>query len=115
VIDARNQLDGLVYQTEKTLAEHAAGLDAETKGGVENALAEAKKALETQDAERIRAATDILARASHKVAEAMYAKASQAGGGAGPQGGAQQPGADGGTGDKGKEDVVEAEFEEVKE
>jgi molecular chaperone DnaK len=115
VIDARNQLDGLVYQTEKTLGEHAATLDAATKGAAEQALADAKKALESQDAEQIRAATDTLARASHKVAEAMYAKASQ--GGAGPQGGAT-PGADGAGaagGDKGKEDVVEAEFEEVKE
>ena len=83
---------------------------------VENALADAKKALESQDVPQIRAATDALSRASHKLAEAMYAKASQ--GGAGPQGGAQPEGgagSDGASGDKGKDDVVEAEFEEVKE
>ena len=78
-VEARNQLDGLVYQTEKTLAEHGATLDADDHGSsIESALAEAKKALELQDAEPIRKAADDLGRASHKLAEAMYAKASQA-------------------------------------
>ncbi len=110
LIDARNQLDGLVYQTEKALGEHAATLDAATKGSIESALADAKTALESQDAGRIRSAADALQRASHKLAEAIYAKASQGektdeaprGDGAAPEG-------------KGKDDVVEAEFEEVKE
>jgi molecular chaperone DnaK len=112
--DVRNQLDGLVYQTEKTLAEHGGALDAGAKGGIESALADAKKALEGQDAAQMRSAADTLARASHKLAEAMYAKASQ---------GASQPDGEAGQGDgkpggakgKGKDDVVEAEFEEVKE
>jgi molecular chaperone DnaK len=64
-VDARNQLDGLVYQTEKTLGEHGAALDATAKGEVEQALADAKKALESQDAATIKAAADTLARASH--------------------------------------------------
>jgi len=111
LIDARNQLDGLVYQTERTLAEHGGSLDASAKGAIESALTEAKQALESQDASRIRSAADALARASHKLAEAMYAKASEA---KGPQG--EAPHGDGATGDrKDKEDVVEAEFEEVKE
>src|SRR6516225_7941343 len=59
-VDARNQLDGLVYQTEKTLAEHGASLDATTRASIESALAEAKKALELQDAEPIRKATEEL-------------------------------------------------------
>src|SRR5262249_30152360 len=109
VIDARNQLDGLVYQTEKTLGEHGANLDPETRGGIETALADAKKALEGQDADAIRRAADDLSRASHKLAEAMYAKASKPEGG---DGAGESPGADKG---KGKDDVVEAEFEEVKE
>src|SRR6184192_3465129 len=114
VADARNQLDGLVYQTEKTLAEHGAALDAGAKSAVDGALADAKKALESQDAGRMRSAADALARASHKLAEAMYAKASQARGG-GPESG-QEPRSDGTAGDgKTKEDVVDAEFEEVKE
>jgi molecular chaperone DnaK len=112
LIDARNQLDGLVYQTERTLAEHGASLDASTRGDIESALADAKKALESQDAAQIRSAADALARASHKLAEAMYAKAAKGGG-------AQQeppPASGDGSGDTAKkEDVVEAEFEEVKE
>jgi molecular chaperone DnaK len=116
LIDARNQLDGLVYQTERTLADNAANLDPATKGAIESALADAKKALESQDVSQIRSASDTLARASHKLAEAMYAKAAQGGqgGGAQPGGGAAQDGGTAADG-KGKDDVVEAEFEEVKE
>jgi molecular chaperone DnaK len=107
-IDARNQLDGLIYQTEKTLGEHGASLDDATKSGIESALADAKKALESQDAATINAAAETLARASHKLAEAMYGKATKDGG--------ASPGGDGaGAGPKSKDDVVEAEFEEVKE
>src|SRR5690242_7851948 len=119
LIDARNQLDGLVYQTERTLSEHGASLDATAKGTIDSALTEAKKALEAQDVGQIRGAADALARASHKLAEAMYAKASsQPGSGAGTGGASPGPGADAEQGDgkaKDKEDVVEAEFEEVKE
>jgi molecular chaperone DnaK len=110
-VDARNQLDGLIYQTEKTLGEHGASLDATTKGGIESALADAKKALESTDAATIKAAADTLARASHKLAEAMYSKATKGGEGAGP---ADGDGAAGGAKPK-ADDVVEAEFEEVKE
>jgi molecular chaperone DnaK len=111
-IDARNQLDGLVYQTEKALGEHGASLDATTKGGIESALADAKKALESQDADTIKQAADALARASHKLAESVYSKASKGGDGQATGDGAA-PGGDGGA--KPKDDVVEAEFEEVKE
>jgi len=61
LIDARNQLDGLVYQTERTLAEHGGSLDASTKGNIESALADAKKALESQDVAQMRTAADALA------------------------------------------------------
>jgi molecular chaperone DnaK len=113
VIDARNRLDSVVYQTERTLAEHGASLDATAKGSIETALSDAKKALESQDVDQIRSAADALERASHKLAEAMYAKTAQSG-----QPGGAQPGGDGQAQDgkgKDKEDVVEAEFEEVKE
>jgi molecular chaperone DnaK len=110
-VDARNQLDGLIYQTEKTLGEHGASLDATTKGGIESALADAKKALESSDAATIKAASDALARASHKLAEAMYSKATKGGDGASPGG----DGAAGGGAKPKEDDVVEAEFEEVKE
>jgi molecular chaperone DnaK len=110
LIDARNQLDGLCYQTEKTLGEHKESLDAESRGQVEAALADAKKALESDELTAIRSATDTLSRASHKLAEAMYAKASKGGPEADGHGG-EQPAGDA----KGNDDVVEAEFEEVKD
>jgi len=110
LVDARNRLDGVVYQTEKALGEHGATLDAAARGNIESALADAKKALESQDATRIRDAADALERAAHKLAEAIYAKASQAG-----KGGEAPPGDGAAPEGKGKEDVVEAEFEEVKE
>jgi len=110
LVDVRNRLDGVIYQTEKALGEHGATLDAAARGNIESALADAKKALESQDVTRTRDAADALERAAHKLAEAIYAKASQAGkGGEAPHGDGAAPEG------KGKDDVVEAEFEEVKE
>jgi molecular chaperone DnaK len=111
LIDARNQLDGLAYQTERTLAEHKDSLDPGARGEVETALADAKKALESGDLAAVRAATDTLGRASHKLAETMYAKASKGGADGGGNGAEQAAGNE----NKPKDDVVEAEFEEVKE
>ena len=80
-VDARNQLDGLVYQTEKTLGEHGRDARCRDQGRASRARSRRpKKALEQQDAEPMRkAARTTLTPASHKLAEAMYAKASQPG------------------------------------
>ena len=75
-IEARNQLDGMVYQVEKTLKEHGDKISADDKGQVESALADAKKALEGTDAAAMNSAREKLTQASHKLAEVMY-KASQ--------------------------------------
>ncbi len=112
--EARNQLDSLVYSTEKSLKEYGGDLDAEVKAGIEASLEKAKKALEGEDAAAMRAAAEELNQASHKLAEAMYAKAAQQ---QAQQDPAQQqtppPGADGG---KPKDNnVVDADFEEVKD
>ncbi|MDH3445137.1 MAG: molecular chaperone DnaK, partial [Deltaproteobacteria bacterium] len=78
------------------------------------ALKRAKETLESQDADAMRKVAQELSEASHKLAEAMYAKASQ-------QQAAQQPGAEAqngqaaGGGDKKKDDVVDADFTEVKD
>ena len=116
LIDARNQLDGLIYQTEKTLGDSKDAVDGDTRTEVETALADAKKALAVEDVVAVRSAVDALARASHKMAEVMYAKASQQPGGA-EGGAADAAGANGGPGKPASDDddVVEAEFEEVKE
>jgi molecular chaperone DnaK len=110
--DARNQLDSLVYQTEKSLKEHGAEVDASAKRSIEEALEKAKKELEGQDAAAMRAAYDELTKASHKLAEAMYAKASQrTPPEEGPRAGAA---GDGEARGGGKDDAVDADFEEVK-
>ncbi|AMV70786.1 molecular chaperone DnaK [Desulfuromonas carbonis] len=101
LIEARNQADGLVYTTEKSLDEHADKIDDETRGKIRSALDELKAAMESGDAEAIRSKTEALGQASHKLAEAMYAQAQQAG--------AAPEGAPGG----GDDTVVDAEFEEV--
>jgi len=113
--EAHNQLDSLIYSTEKSLKEHGGDLEAAVRGEIEAALEKAKKAAEGQDAETLRAAAEELTRSSHKLAEAVYAKASKQ---------QQSSAQDSSTGHQGqttdgegrkKEDVVDADFEEVKE
>ncbi|MBL0224006.1 MAG: molecular chaperone DnaK [Geobacteraceae bacterium] len=107
-IEARNHADSMVYSTEKSLKEFGDKIDAVEKGNIENKLAELKKLMEGEDAEAIKKATEELAQSAHKLAEAMYAKAP---GAEGEAGGAEQTGAA-----KPKDDnVVDADFEEVKD
>jgi molecular chaperone DnaK len=108
-IEARNHADSLVYSTEKSLKEFGDKIDAVEKGNIENKLAELKKLMEGEDAEAIKKGSDELAEASHKLAEAVYAKKEGAEGE--PAGGAEQAGAAKPKDDK----VVDADFEEVKE
>jgi molecular chaperone DnaK len=108
LIEARNNLDNLVYQTEKLLGEHKAKLPASQVEAVEAQVKEARVALDTDDVAKLKAAFDSLTTASHALAQAAY----QGGGaaGAGPT-----PGADAGpqakTGKNG--DVIDAEYEEA--
>ena len=111
--EARNQLDSLVYSTEKSLKEYGDDLEAEVKSNIEAALEKARKALEGDDAAAMRAAAEELNQASHKLAEAMYAKASQQQAQQDPQDPTQPPP---GAGDgKPDDNVVDADFEEVKD
>ncbi len=121
LIEARNQLDSLIYTTEKTLNENKEVLDEASRSNLEAAIEKAKKAMETDNAEEIKNATQELNNASHKLAEAMYAKASQqqanqqgasAGSGSASAAGAGSTGTSGPSG--GGDDVVDADFEEVK-
>jgi molecular chaperone DnaK len=118
--DARNKLDNLIYTTEKTLKDYGAQLDESSRKSVDDALADARSKLESKDVDELNKAAEALGNASHKLAEAMYSKTRQG----------QQPGAGGATGataenpdgaaatdgaseDK-QEDVVDADFKEVK-
>ena len=115
-IEARNQLDGMVYQVEKMLKENGDKISGDEKGQVESAVADARKALEGTDPAAMNAAREKLTAASHKLAEAMY-KAQQTpptdGAGAGPQAGAQSNGA--GQQEKKDEGVIDAEYVDVED
>jgi len=116
-IEARNQLDSMVYQVEKMLKENGDKISGDEKGQVESAVADAKKALEGTDAAAMTAAREKLTAASHKLAEVMY-KAQQApptdgAAGAGPQAGAPPNGA--GQQEKKDEGVIDAEYVDVED
>ncbi len=117
-IETRNQLDGMVYQVEKMLREHGDKISGSERGDVENALADAKKALEGGEVAAMNGARDRLQQASHKLAEAMYkATASQAQPGPGASAGGPQPGANGAAagGQKKDDGVIDAEYVDVDE
>ena len=114
-VEARNHLDSLVYSTEKSLKEYDGDLDVSVKETIEDALKKAKQALEGQDAQAMRTAAEQLSQSSHKLAEAMYAKASQQQQSAQQQGSTQADGQAGGGEKKKRDDVVDADFEEVKD
>lgn len=113
LVTSRNQCDAMIHSVKKTLAENGDKLDAEEKANIESALQEAEEALKSNEKETIDAKTTALTEASHKLAEKMYQEQPQEG----------QPQADGGAeqqpSDKGEKpvegDVVDAEFEEVKD
>ncbi len=112
LVDARNHADSLIYQTEKSMQEVGDKVDSGLKSNLEGAIERLKKAIEGTDTDEIKRLSEELMQTSHKLAEAMYAKASgaqQAGeqaGGPSAQAEAEAPK---------DEDVVDADFEEVKE
>jgi molecular chaperone DnaK len=109
LIDARNMADSMIYTTEKSIKEAGDKVDEATKGNINQAIESLKKVMEGDDTEEIKKLTDELTQASHKLAEAMYAQASQQQ--AQPEGTTGAESADGAEKD---EDVVDADFEEVK-
>jgi molecular chaperone DnaK len=111
LVEERNKLDSLVYTTEKTLGELGDKVTAELKGTVNTAVEEAKKALESNDQEAMKAAYASLEKASHKVSEEAYKRAAEQQGAA-ANGAADHNGA-GASADK--EDVVDADYEEVRD
>jgi len=115
-VEARNKLDGLVYSTQKTYDEHKEKLGAAEKGQLEEALAEARKSLEGDDADAMERAAERLTQASHKLAEAVYRQAGAGGGDGGPQGGGSgRPGGPGGPGQGAGDEVIDAEYVDVNE
>ncbi|MCP3925648.1 MAG: molecular chaperone DnaK [Desulfobacterales bacterium] len=111
LVEAKNTADSMIYQTEKSIKEMGDKLDAETTKGIEDAITNLKAAIETEDVENITKLTEELTTASHKLAEEMYKQSAEAGGQPGAEG--AQPGAEQQT--PPDDDVVDADFEEVKE
>ncbi len=106
LVDARNTADGMMHSVKKSLGEYGDKLETGEKEKIEAALKEVEEVLKSDDKEAIEAKTNALMEASHKLAEKMYAQTQQQGS---AEAGAAQP--------EGKADdnVVDAEFEEVKD
>jgi len=116
-IELRNETDGLVYSTEKSLKEYGDKLASQEKGNIEKALGEAREALKGQDIEKIKTAKETLMNAAHKLAEQVYKEASKK---QQEQKGADtnQPGQekdDAANNNRNKENVVDADYKEEDE
>ena len=106
LVNVRNQADSLVHATKKSMDELGDKLEAGERASIEAALGDLEAAMKTDDKDAIETKTKALSEASAKMAERLYAQKAEAGG-------AQQAGAEANAG--AKDDVVDAEFEEVDE
>jgi molecular chaperone DnaK len=108
-VEAHNALDSLIFQAEKMVRDNGDKIPADAKADVESAIVEAKSKLTSDDKDVLAAAKTTLETKFHKMAEELYknAGANAAGGPGGPGGPGGAPGSD-----KGKDDVVDAEYEE---
>jgi molecular chaperone DnaK len=111
LVDARNECDALVHSVRKSLGEYGEQLDAEEKGKIEQALTDAEEAIKANDKDEIQAKSQELAAASQKLAEKMNAQAQEQ---QAPQG-ADSTAGSGGQTTEDDANVVDAEFEEVKD
>ena len=111
MVNARNQADGLIHATEKSVEELGEQVSAEEKTEIEGAIAALKTALEGDDAAEIEAKSQALGELSGKIAQRAYEAQAQQEGAAG----AEAPGDEGASANVDEGDVVDADFEEVKE
>jgi molecular chaperone DnaK len=123
-VDARNRLDGIVYQAEKMVRENRDKIGEADAKSLESAVEDAKKAMNEGGTARLRSATENLERELHKIAEALYkstqaagaAQAGAAGAGAGAGSGPGGGSAPGGSSQQKKpDDVIDAEYVDVDE
>lgn len=108
LVQARNQAESLIHSVKKSLADFGDKIEADEKSAIEAALKDAEEVVQGDDKEVIEAKTQALMTASHKLAEKMYAAQ-------GGEAAAGQPGAEAGANAKDDGNVVDAEFEEVKD
>jgi molecular chaperone DnaK len=119
LVETRNKADGLIHSVEKTLKELGEKVDQAERGRIESAISDVRTALKGDDQSVIEKKTEVLAQAASAITQKAYADtgAAGAGAGAGAAGGAgASAGAGAGSGTSpGGDDVVDAEFEEVKD
>jgi molecular chaperone DnaK len=116
VVQARNHADSLMHATRKSMHELGDKVEAGEKERIEAAIKDLEQAMKGEDKAAIEAKTQALAQASAKMAERLYAQSGAAGAGAAGAGGGAGAGGASAEGRKaGDEDVVDAEFEEVKD
>ena len=108
LVEAKNHAESLVHSTGKSLAEYGDKVSAADKSAIEAAIADLKSVMDSEDAEAIKTKTNTLAQAAMKLGEALYKAQS-----AGEAGGS--PGGDGASAPDSSDDVVDADFEEVKD
>jgi molecular chaperone DnaK len=106
LVEVRNTADSMIYTTEKSLKDLGDKVDSATRSSIEDASGRLKKAMEGTDVEEIKKATEELMQASHKLAETMYSQAAEA---------KEKEGEKEAEAGATKEDVVDADFEEVKD
>jgi len=118
-IESKNQLDSMVYSVEKMLRDQGDKISGSDRGDVENAVADAKKALESNDKAQMDKAREKLTQVSHKLAEQMYKSAQAQPGpaaGTGPAPGAAADGDHSGNGQAKKDEgVIDAEYVDVED
>ncbi len=113
-VDARNQLDSLVYQTEKNLEDWKESIDESARGAIEAALEEGRKALKEGEHSDIQTATEKITQAVQEAAQQMYARAGAQADGAGEEEGFEAA-SEAEQASEGEEEVVEADYEIVEE
>ena len=112
LIEARNRADNLVYSTEKMLGENRDKIADADAANIEEAIAETKQALESEDLDRIQAAAEKLTQSSHKLAEAMYQAQAP---GSGSEDGSSETGPSENGDAQSDDDVIDAEYVDVEE
>ncbi|MFH2132414.1 MAG: Hsp70 family protein, partial [bacterium] len=118
IIDLKNQADSLVYQSEKTLKENAEKIPEDEQGAIKEATAALKTAMEGEDKDALKTGIEKLTQAFHKASESIYKAAdassqsdqTEGEGGKNPSDGGSQKGSK-----KDDDDVVDADFEEIKD
>ncbi|HZL85938.1 MAG TPA: molecular chaperone DnaK [Candidatus Krumholzibacteria bacterium] len=115
VVEARNEADARIHETEKSLREHGERLSADTRRDIETSLEDLKRVRGGEDAAAIRAAIEKLMQQAHKLAEEVYKASAQTGGAGAAPGAGPGPERQGPAGAPGDDGTVEAEYEVVDE